>query len=139
MLELKAPRDGLAGGVVLESTLEKGRGPVATILVKRGTLKLGDYILAGQEFGRVRAMFDEGGNAIETAGPSMPVVVLGLSGTPNAGDEVLAVESERRAREVATYRQGKFRDTKLARQGTGQARGCLLADRREPRGDGIAL
>ena len=117
VLELKAPREGLAGGVVLESTLEKGRGPVATILVKRGTLKLGDYILAGQEFGRVRAMFDEDGNAIETAGPSMPVVVLGLSSTPNAGDELLAVESERRAREVATYRQGKFRDTKLARQG----------------------
>ncbi len=117
VLELKAPRDGLAGGVVLESTLEKGRGPVATILVKRGTLKLGDYILAGQEFGRVRAMFDEGGNAIETAGPSTPVVVVGLSGTPNAGDELLAVESERRAREVALYRQGKFRDTKLARQG----------------------
>ncbi len=117
VLELKAPHEGLAGGVVLESTLEKGRGPVATILVKRGSLKLGDYILAGHEFGRVRAMFDEGGNAIETAGPSMPVVVLGLSGTPNAGDEVLAVESERKAREVALYRQGKFRDTKLARQG----------------------
>ncbi|HKE46079.1 MAG TPA: translation initiation factor IF-2 [Steroidobacteraceae bacterium] len=117
VLELRAPLEGLAGGVVLESTLEKGRGAVATILVKRGTLKLGDPVLAGQEFGRVRAMFDEGGNSIESAGPSMPVVVLGLSGTPNAGDEVLAVESERKAREVALYRQGKFRDTKLARQG----------------------
>jgi translation initiation factor IF-2 len=117
VLELKAPHEGPAAGVVLESTLEKGRGPVATILVKRGSLKLGDYILAGHEFGRVRAMFDEAGNAIESAGPSMPVVVLGLSGTPNAGDEVLAVESERKAREVASYRQGKFRDTKLARQG----------------------
>jgi len=117
VLELKAPITGLAGGVVLESTLEKGRGAVATVLVKRGTLKLQDPILAGQEFGRVRAMFDEAGNAIESAGPSMPVVVLGLSGTPNAGDDVLAVESERKAREVALYRQGKFRDTKLAKQG----------------------
>jgi len=115
VLELKAPVDGLASGAVLESTLEKGRGPVATILVKRGTLKLRDPILAGQEFGTVRAMFDEAGNSIESAGPSMPVVVLGLSGTPNAGDEVLAVESERKAREVALYRQGKFRDTKLAK------------------------
>jgi translation initiation factor IF-2 len=117
VLELKAPVSGLAAGVVLESTLEKGRGAVATILVKRGTLKLQDPILAGQEFGRVRAMFDEAGNPIESAGPSMPVVVLGLSGTPNAGDDVLAVESERKAREVALYRQGKFRDTKLAKQG----------------------
>jgi len=115
VLELKAPVAGLAGGAVLESTLEKGRGPVATILVKRGTLRLGDPILAGQEFGRVRAMFDEAGNPVETAGPSMPVVVLGLTGTPNAGDEVLAVESDRKAREVALYRQGKFRDTKLAK------------------------
>jgi translation initiation factor IF-2 len=116
VLELKAPKHGMAAGVVLESSLEKGRGTVATILVKRGTLKLGDYILVGQEFGRVRAMFDEAGAAIESAGPSMPVVVLGLSGTPNAGDEVLAVENERKAREVALYRQGKFRDVKLARQ-----------------------
>ncbi|HSD73904.1 MAG TPA: translation initiation factor IF-2, partial [Steroidobacteraceae bacterium] len=116
VLELKAPKDGMAAGVVLESSLEKGRGTVATILVKRGTLKLGDYILVGQEFGRVRAMFDEAGKAIESAGPSMPVVVLGLSGTPNAGDELMVVENERKAREVALYRQGKFRDVKLARQ-----------------------
>jgi translation initiation factor IF-2 len=116
VLELKAPKTGMAAGVVLESSLEKGRGTVATILVKRGTLKLGDYILVGQEFGRVRAMFDEAGNAIESAGPSMPVVVLGLSGTPNAGDDLLVVENERKAREVALYRQGKFRDVKLARQ-----------------------
>jgi translation initiation factor IF-2 len=116
VLELKAPKQGMAAGVVLESSLEKGRGTVATILVKRGTLKLGDYILVGQEFGRVRAMFDEAGAAIESAGPSMPVVVLGLSGTPNAGDELLVVENERKAREVALYRQGKFRDVKLARQ-----------------------
>ncbi len=116
VLELKAPQSGMAAGVVLESSLEKGRGTVATILVKRGTLKLGDYILVGQEFGRVRAMFNEAGAPIESAGPSMPVVVLGLSGTPNAGDELLAVENERKAREVALYRQGKFRDVKLARQ-----------------------
>jgi translation initiation factor IF-2 len=116
VLELKAPVNGPAAGVVLESTLEKGRGAVATMLVKRGTLKLRDPILAGQEFGTVRAMFDESGNAIESAGPSMPVVVLGLSGTPNAGDDMLAVENERKAREVALYRQGKFRDVKLAKQ-----------------------
>ncbi|HEY4647340.1 MAG TPA: translation initiation factor IF-2 [Steroidobacteraceae bacterium] len=115
VLELKAPKDGMAAGVVLESSLEKGRGPVATILVKRGTLKLNDAILAGQEFGRVRAMFDEAGTAIESAGPSMPVVVLGLSGAPNAGDDLQVVENDRRAREVALYRQGKFRDVKLAR------------------------
>ncbi len=116
VLELRAPKDGMAAGVVLESSLEKGRGPVATILVKRGTLKLNDAILAGQEFGRVRAMFDEAGAAIESAGPSMPVVVLGLSGTPNAGDDMQVVENDRKAREVALYRQGKFRDVKLARQ-----------------------
>ncbi|MBB6091909.1 translation initiation factor IF-2 [Povalibacter uvarum] len=117
VLELKAPRDGLAAGVVIESTMEKGRGAVATVLVKRGVLKPGDPIIAGQEFGRVRAMFDETGKAVEEAGPSLPVVVLGLSGAPNAGDDLLVVESERKAREVALYRQGKFRDTKLAKQG----------------------
>jgi translation initiation factor IF-2 len=118
VLELKAPRGGLAGGVVIESSIEKGRGAVATVLVKRGTLKMGDPIIAGGEHGRVRAMFDEAGAAVQEAGPSMPVVVLGLSGAPNAGDELLAVESERKAREVALYRQGKFRDVKLARQTT---------------------
>jgi translation initiation factor IF-2 len=118
VLELKAPRSGLASGVVIESSIEKGRGSVATVLVKKGTLKLGDPIIAGHEFGRVRAMLDENGKAIEQAGPSMPVVVLGLQGSPNAGDEVLVVESERKAREVALYRQGKFRDVKLARQVT---------------------
>ena len=117
VLELKATRDGLAAGVVVESTMEKGRGAVATILVKRGTLRPGDPIIAGQEFGRVRAMFDENGKPVLEAGPSLPVVVLGLSGAPNAGDDLLVVESERKAREVALYRQGKFRDTKLARQG----------------------
>ena len=116
VLELRAPHTGLASGVVIESSIEKGRGAVATVLVKRGTLRLGDPIIAGSEFGRVRAMFDENGKAVNEAPPSMPVVVLGLSAAPNAGDEMLAVESERKAREVALYRQGKFRDVKLARQ-----------------------
>jgi len=118
VLELRAPRTGLAGGVVIESSIEKGRGAVATVLVKRGTLHMGDPIIAGSEFGRVRAMFDEQGKPVTEAPPSMPVVVLGLSAAPNAGDELLAVESERKAREVALYRQGKFRDVKLARQST---------------------
>ncbi len=116
VLELKAPTAGLAAGYVIESSLEKGRGPVATVLVLRGTLKLGDPLLIGQEFGRVRALFDEAGKPVESAGPSMPVVVLGLSGAPNAGDELLVVESERKAREVATHRQARSRDVKLAQK-----------------------
>jgi translation initiation factor IF-2 len=116
VLELRAPRSGLASGVVIESSIEKGRGAVATVLVKKGTLHVGDPIIAGSEFGRVRAMFDENGKPVQEAPPSMPVVVLGLSSPPNAGDEILAAESERKAREVALYRQGKFRDVKLARQ-----------------------
>jgi len=116
VLELTAAADGLATGFVIEASIEKGRGAVATVLVKKGTLKLGDPIIAGHEFGRVRAMFDENGKAVESAAPSMPVQVLGLQGTPNAGDEILAVENERKAREVALYRQGKFRDVKLAKQ-----------------------
>ena len=116
VLELRAPVTGLASGVVIESSIEKGRGAVATVLVKKGTLHVGDPIIAGSEFGRVRAMFDESGKAVQEAPPSMPVVVLGLSAAPNAGDEILAAESERKAREVALYRQGKFRDVKLARQ-----------------------
>jgi translation initiation factor IF-2 len=116
VLELKATREGPAAGVVIESSMEKGRGPVATVLVKRGTLRPGDPILAGQEFGRVRMMLDETGQQVTEAGPSLPVVVLGLSNPPNAGDELLVVESDRKAREVALYRQGKFRDTKLAKQ-----------------------
>jgi translation initiation factor IF-2 len=118
VLELRAPRSGLASGVVIESSIEKGRGAVATVLVKRGTLHMGDPIIAGSEFGRVRAMFDENGKPVQEAPPSMPVVVLGLSAAPNAGDELLAIESERKAREVALYRQGKFRDVKLARSST---------------------
>jgi translation initiation factor IF-2 len=115
ILELKAPRDGLASGIVIESSIEKGRGAVATVLVKRGTLKQGDAILAGQQYGRVRAMFDETGKAVTVALPSMPVVVLGLTAAPNAGDELLVVESDRKAREVALHRQGKFRDTRVVR------------------------
>jgi translation initiation factor IF-2 len=117
VLELKAPRGGPAMAFVVEASMEKGRGAVVTALVKKGTLKRGDYILAGSEFGRVRAMFDEAGNPVEQAEPSVPVVVLGLSGAPNAGDELLVVENERRARDVALHRLGKTRDVKLAKQG----------------------
>lgn len=116
VLELKAIADGPAAGVVVESSLEKGRGPVATVLVQRGTLKKGDILLAGQEYGRIRAMFDEAGKQIESVGPSMPAQVLGLSGIPSAGDEAIVVADERKAREVALYRQGKLREVKLARQ-----------------------
>jgi translation initiation factor IF-2 len=118
VLELQAPRAGLASGIVVESSMEKGRGAVATVIVKRGTLRLGDPILAGGEFGRVRAMFDERGAPVESALPSMPVVVLGLTAAPNAGDELIVVESERKAREVALHRQSKVRDVKLARATT---------------------
>ncbi|MDH4165342.1 MAG: translation initiation factor IF-2 [Gammaproteobacteria bacterium] len=114
VLDLKAPTTGLAVGVVLESSIEKGRGPVATVLVKRGTLKAGDPIIAGQEFGRVRALFDALGKQVQAAGPAQPVQVLGLSDAPGAGDDLLVVESERKAREVALYRQGKYRDVRLA-------------------------
>ena len=114
VLDLKAPTAGPAVGVVLESSIEKGRGAVATVLVKRGTLKAGDPIIAGQEFGRVRAMFDATGKQVAEAGPSTPLAVLGLSNAPNAGDDLMVVESERKAREVALYRQGKFRDVRLA-------------------------
>jgi len=113
VLELKAPRDGLASGIVIESSVEKGRGAVATVLVKRGTLKVGDPILAGQQFGRVRAMFDETGKNVKEALPSMPVVVLGLTGAPNAGDDLLVVESDRKAREVALHLQSRHRDTRV--------------------------
>ncbi|MDX1823489.1 MAG: translation initiation factor IF-2 [Thiohalomonadales bacterium] len=116
VLELKAPYEGAARGVVIESRLDKGRGPVATILVQRGVLKKGDMLLAGLEYGRVRAMLNEHGTQLDEAGPSIPVEVLGLSGTPNAGDEANVVANERKAREVALFRQGKYRDVKLARQ-----------------------
>ncbi|MBD1581459.1 translation initiation factor IF-2 [Pseudoalteromonas sp. S16_S37] len=116
ILELTAPTKGMAAGVVIESRLDKGRGPVATVLVQSGQLSQGDIVLCGLEYGRVRAMRDENGNEIKTAGPSIPVEILGLSGVPAAGDEATVVKDERKAREVALYRQGKFRDVKLARQ-----------------------
>ncbi len=109
--------DGLASGIVIESSIEKGRGAVATVLVKKGTLKLGDPIIAGNEFGRVRAMFDENGKPVQEArAVDARAWCWACQGAPNAGDEFLAVESERKAREVALYRQGKFRDVKLAKQ-----------------------
>jgi translation initiation factor IF-2 len=117
VLELKAPKTGPAAGLVVEARLDKGRGPVATVLVQRGHLKKGDIILAGREFGRVRAMFDEKGKPVKDAGPSIPVEIQGLGGVPSAGDEVVIVESERKAREIALYRQGKFKDTQLAAKG----------------------
>jgi translation initiation factor IF-2 len=113
VLELKAPVDGPARGTIVESSLDKGRGPVATILVQSGTLRRGDVIVSGSEYGRVRAMFDEAGEPVEEAGPSIPVQVLGLSATPNAGDDVLAVADERRAREVAELRATRTRRSKL--------------------------
>jgi translation initiation factor IF-2 len=116
VLELTAVVDKMANGVVVESKLDKGRGPVATVLVQEGTLKQGDIVLCGLEYGRVRAMRDENGKTIQSAGPSIPVEILGLSGVPQSGDEATVVKDEKKAREVALYRQGKFRDVKLARQ-----------------------
>ena len=116
MLELKAPDKGPAKGLVIESRLDKGRGPVASVLVQSGLLKKGDIVLAGQAFGRVRAMINEMGKQVTEAGPSIPVEIQGLSDVPAAGDELLVVPDERRAREVALFRQGKYRDVKLARQ-----------------------
>jgi translation initiation factor IF-2 len=116
VLELKAPKDAPAKGIVIESRLDKGRGPVATVLVHSGTLKRGDVVLAGAVFGRVRAMNDENGKPVAEAGPAIPVEIQGLSDVPLAGEEVLALGDERKAREIALFRQGKFRDVKLAKQ-----------------------
>jgi translation initiation factor IF-2 len=116
VMELTANPESKARGVVVESSLDKGRGPIATLLIQQGTLHRGDMILAGQEYGRVRAMFNESGEAIESAGPSMPAVVQGLSGVPAAGDEMLAVANERKAREASSQRQERQRETRLARQ-----------------------
>ena len=116
MLELKAPVDAAAKGLVVEARLDKGRGPLATILVQSGTLAAGDVVLAGQTWGRVRAMLDENGKPVKQAGPSIPVEIQGLTEVPQAGDEFMVLADERRAREIATYRSGKFRDTKLAKQ-----------------------
>jgi len=116
VLELKAPKDAPAKGVIIEARMDKGRGPVVTVLVQSGTLKRGDVVLAGAVFGRVRAMLDENGKALNVAGPSLPVEVQGLSDVPAAGSEVIVLGDERKAREIALFRQGKFRDVKLARQ-----------------------
>jgi translation initiation factor IF-2 len=116
VLELRAPVDALANGLVIEAQLDKGRGPVATVLIQSGTLKAGDVVLAGSTFGRVRAMLDENGKTIKSAGPSIPVEIQGLTEVPQAGDEFMVMTDERRAREIATYRAGKFRNTKLAKQ-----------------------
>jgi len=116
ILDLKAPKDAPARGVVIESRLDKGRGPVATVLVQAGTLKRGDIVLAGAVFGRVRAMLDETGHQIQEAGPSIPVEIQGLSDVPIAGEEVIVLGDERKAREIALFRQGKFREVKLAKQ-----------------------
>lgn len=116
VLELRAPVDALAKGLVIEAQLDKGRGPVATVLIQSGTLKAGDVVLAGSTYGRVRAMLDENGKPIKSAGPSIPVEIQGLTEVPQAGDEFMVMTDERRAREIATYRAGKFRNTKLAKQ-----------------------
>src|SRR6478735_135765 len=116
VLELKAPKNAPARGIVIESRVDKGKGPVATVLVHSGTLKRGDIVLAGAVFGRVRAMTDETGKAVTSAGPAIPVEIQGLSDVPLAGEDVMALGDERKAREIALFRQGKFRDVKLARQ-----------------------
>ena len=116
VLELLAPKDAMAKGLVIEAKLDKGRGPVATVLIQSGTLKRGDVVLAGSSYGRVRAMLDEDGKAITEAGPSIPVEIQGLTEVPQAGDEFMVLSDERRAREIATFRQGKYRDVKLAKQ-----------------------
>jgi translation initiation factor IF-2 len=151
VLELKAVKNGPAKGLIIESRLDKGRGPVATVLVQSGTLKRGDVVLAGACFGRVRAMLDENGKPIQEAGPSIPVEIVGLSDVPSAGDELIVLGDERKAREIALYRQGKFRDTKLAKQqaaklenvfeqmGEGQARTLPLIIKADVQGSQEAL
>jgi translation initiation factor IF-2 len=116
ILELKAPIEGNASGLVIESRLDKGRGAVATVLVQKGTLNKGEFVLCGHEYGRVRAMFNETGKAIKTAGPCAPVEILGLSGTPNAGDRFIVVQNERVARELAEHREDKSKSTRHAAQ-----------------------
>jgi len=125
VLELTALTDGAAKGVVIESRLDKGRGPVATVLVKSGTLRKGDILLAGFQYGRVRALVSDNGTYVDSAGPSIPVEVLGLSAIPHAGDEAVVVPDEKKAREVALFRQGKFRDVKLARRQKSSIEGIM--------------
>jgi len=131
VLELKAPRDALAKGIVIESRLDKGKGPVATVLVQSGTLKRGDIVLAGAVFGRVRAMTDETGKSVQNAGPAIPAEIQGLSDVPLAGEEVLVLGDERKAREIALFRQGKFRDVKLARQQAAKLESMFAAESAE--------
>lgn len=125
VLELTAPIDGSAKGVVIESRLDKGRGPVATVLVQSGTLRKGDILLAGLQYGRVRALVGDNGDLVDSAGPSIPVEVLGLSAIPHAGDDAVVVADEKKAREVALFRQGKFRDVKLARRQKSSIEGIM--------------
>jgi translation initiation factor IF-2 len=151
VLELKAPVDAAAKGTVIEARLDKGRGPVATVLVQSGTLRRGDVVLAGTSFGRVRAMLDESGTPVPEAGPSIPVEIQGLSDVPGAGEEVMALGDERKAREIALFRQGKFRDVKLARKqaaklenlfeqmGEGEARVLALLIKADVQGSQEAL
>src|SRR5256714_2532783 len=151
VLELKAPVDTLAKGLVIEARLDKGRGPVATVLVQSGTLRRGDIVLAGSSFGRVRAMLDESGSAVHEAGPSIPVEIQGLSDVPAAGEDVMALGDERQAREIALFRQGKFRDVKLAKKqaaklenlfehmGEGEARVLALLIKADVQGSQEAL
>src|SRR5437867_1095582 len=151
VLELKAPVDTLAKGLVIEARLDKGRGPVATVLVQSGTLRRGDIVLAGSSFGRVRAMLDESGSAVQEAGPSIPVEIQGLSDVPAAGEDVMALGDERKAREIALFRQGKFRDVKLAKtqaaklenlfehMGEGEARVLALLIKADVQGSQEAL
>ena len=136
ILELKAVPDGPASGTVIEARLDKGRGPVATVLVQSGELRRGDMILTGHEFGRVRAMHDENGNDISAAGPSVPVEVLGLSGTPKAGDDMIVVPDERKAREIALFRQGKYREVKLAKQQASKTKNAIT---RMNDADGVSI
>lgn len=116
VMELSAPVDAKAAGTVIESSLDKGRGPVATVLVQQGTLRKGDYLVCGTQYGRVRALFDEGGKQVDSAGPSIPVVLLGLSGVPNSGDDFVVVADERLAKDVAQQREAKVREAKLVKQ-----------------------
>jgi translation initiation factor IF-2 len=151
VLELKAPLDAMAKGIVIEAQLDRGRGPVATVLVQSGTLKRGDVVLAGSSYGRVRAMLDEAGRSVTDAGPSIPVEIQGLSDVPQAGDDFMVMSDERRAREIATFRQGKFRDVKLSKQqatklenmfdqmGDGQAQTLALVIKADVQGSQEAL
>ena len=125
VLELKAVPDGPASGTVIEARLDKGRGPVATVLVQNGEMQRGDMILTGHEFGRVRAIHDENAAEVSAAGPSIPVEILGLSGTPKAGDDMIVVPDERKAREIALFRQGKYREVKLAKQQASKAKDAI--------------